>query len=236
MCSDEAANPGAGALGGAVGWEELPAPPSPVDCAQHRITGHPSLPQRLKSQISELVNQSFLCCHSRKTFLGAYFRTRGIAPLLEIFTSFLYLQKVPVKGRQQGPLDAFRLQPLPRQYFTAVVVSVPGNHDSSFPVCSSSRRSPGLQCASSSTAGRRTAASPRPAGLDRIHPNFLVQGQMHKLTPTFKKTKSFQRLKAQNKIFRGATRRGSEVCSFTSLKVEPPRKVSLGFPSLNAFS
>lgn len=185
MCSGEAANPGAGALGGAVGWEELPAPPSPVDCAQHRITGHPSLPQRLKSQISELVNQSFLCCHSRKTFLGAYFRTRGIAPLPEIFTSFLYSQKVPVKGRQQGPLDAFRLQPLPRLYFTAVVVSVPGNHDSSFPVCSSSHHSPGLQCASSSTAGRRTAASPRPAGLDRIHLNFLVQGQMHKLTPTF---------------------------------------------------
>lgn len=118
-----------------------------VNCAQYNITGHPSLPQRLKSQISELASQSFLCCHSRKTFLGAYFRTRGITPLPEIFTSFLYWQKVPEKGREQGPLDAFRLQP-----------------------CTDSI-----------------------SGL----PYFLVQWQMHTLTPMFKKKKkSFQRLKA----------------------------------------
>lgn len=97
-CSGKATGPGAGVLGGAVGWEELPARPSAVDCAQHNIPAHPSLPQRLKSQISEPVNQSFLCCPSRKTFLGAYFRMRGIMPLPEILTLFLYPQKVPVKG------------------------------------------------------------------------------------------------------------------------------------------
>lgn len=129
-CSGEAASPGAGVLGGAVGWEEFPAPPSAVGCAQH-ITGQPSLP---RGQISELVNQSFLCCHSRKTFLGACFRRRGITPLPEIFTSFLNSQKVPVKGREQ----------------TGTLVP-------------------------SAIAQRVFQASPGPAGLNRMHPNFLVQ-------------------------------------------------------------
>lgn len=90
MCSVKVTGPDAGVLGGAFGWEELPAPPFTVDCAQNHIMEHPSLPQRLKSQISEPVNQSFLCWHSRKTFLGAYFRTRGIMSLPEILTWFLY--------------------------------------------------------------------------------------------------------------------------------------------------
>ena len=66
MGSDEATSPGAGTLGGAAGWEGCAAPPSPVHYAQDHVTGHPNLPQRFTSQIYELVNQSFLCCHSRK--------------------------------------------------------------------------------------------------------------------------------------------------------------------------
>ena len=154
MSSDMATSPGAGARGGAAGWEGCTAPPSPVPHAQGHIMGHPSLPRSLQVKYtSYLIKASFVVTAEKGIFRSLFQDKRNHAS--KIFTEFLYSQKMPVRGMQQSLFDIFRLLPLCRQYFTAALVSVPScqraeNHDSGFLACSSTWSQPGLQSACSS--------------------------------------------------------------------------------------